>query len=88
MAFTRQSPSLIPDLETMSRTFLVMFRKSILAGTVKVRYSVVDFIAGEHCPELRSFRSEEEEEEEEEEEGGVVRTDYWWGGEEEKWKAV
>jgi len=82
MAFTRQSPSLIPDLETMSRTFLVMFRKSILAGTVKVRYSVVDFIAGEHCPELRSFRSEEEEE------GGVVRTDYWWGGEEEKWKAV
>src|SRR5688572_11009539 len=45
MAFTRHSPSRTPLLATEAATCGVMFRKSIRAGMLKVKYSVSDFIS-------------------------------------------
>ena len=44
MALQRTSPSWIPLLRTISSTWRVMLMKSIRAGTLKVRYSVCDFM--------------------------------------------
>ena len=44
MALQSTSPSWIPLLRTISSTWRVMLMKSIRAGTLKVRYSVCDFM--------------------------------------------
>src|SRR5437867_271791 len=57
MALIRHSPSLTPLSRTASSTCGVMFRKSIRAGTLKVRYWVCDFMVGSNATSAaaRSF---------------------------------
>src|SRR5262249_24446440 len=47
MALQRTNPSWTPLLRTISSTWRVMLMKSIRAGTLKVRYSVCDFMVSE-----------------------------------------